>query len=300
MRVQDSDLSFGILSAVQRVRTSIATQLYCDVFFVSAISRMQLAHAQLIGKGLTAQVYAWGDGRVLKHFESWRPAEKVEKEFRITRAVHAAGLPTPAAYEMIEVEGRKGIVFERINGPSMFEQVTARPWKLFAAARRLAELHAQLHAVKAPIELPTMREQIAGWIDAAAELPDAEKEQLRKRLAALPDGDALCHGDFHPANILQSSGGPVIIDWSAASRGHPLGDVARTSHLFTFAELPEESPRFIKWLFGITRAALHRTYLKRYFQLRGGSSYELEVWRHVQKAAVAAWRTMTLAAAQEK
>ena len=103
---------------------------------------MQAAKGELIGKGLTAQVYGWGQGRVLKLFESWRPEEKVERELRATRAVHAAGLPAPAVYEIVEVEARQGIVFERIDGPSMFEQVIARPWRLFAAARQLAELHA--------------------------------------------------------------------------------------------------------------------------------------------------------------
>jgi uncharacterized protein (TIGR02172 family) len=253
---------------------------------------MQIEKGKLIGKGLTAQVYAWGDRRVLKLFESWRPAAKVAKEFAITRAVHAAGLPAPAAYELVEVEGRKGIVFERVDGRSMFEQVVARPWKLFTAARELAELHARLHAIKAPTELSTSREQVAGWIDAAAELPAAEKEELRRCLATLPDGDALCHGDFHPANILLSARGPIIIDWSSATRGHPLGDVARTSHLFEVADLPKESPRRILWLFNIARAALHRTYLKHYFQLRPGRRSELEAWRPVQRARVAVWQQL--------
>ena len=253
---------------------------------------MQTEKGKLIGKGFTAQVYAWGDGRVLKLFESWRPAAKVEREFTITRAVHAAGLPVPAAHELVEVEGRKGIVFERVDGRSMFGQVCARPWRLFAAARQLAALHAQLHAVKAPSELPTLREQISGWIDGAAELCAAEKEELRRCLAMLPDGDALCHGDFHPANILFSARGPVIIDWSSATRGHPPGDVARTSHLFQVADLPEESPRHILWLFKVARAALHRTYLKHYFQLRPTNRGELEAWRPVQKAAAAVWRQL--------
>ncbi len=254
--------------------------------------RMQIEKGKLIGKGLTAQVYAWGDSRVLKLFESWRPAAKVEKEFTITRVVHAAGLPVPATHELLEVEGRKGIVFERIDGRSLFEQVVARPWKLFAAARQLAELHARLHAIKAPAELPTLREQIAGWIEAAAELSTGEKEKLRRCLAMLPDGDALCHGDFHPANILLSVRGPIIIDWSRATRGHSLGDVARTSHLFEVADLPEESPRHILWLFKIARAALHRTYLKHYFQLRPGNRSELEAWLPVQKAATAVWQQL--------
>lgn len=254
---------------------------------------MQVAKGELIGKGLTAQVYAWGDARVLKLFEAWRPPEKVEKEFRVTRAVHAAGLPAPAVYELVEVEGRQGIVFEHIKGLSMFQQVVARPWKLFAAARQLAELHAQLHSVKAPAELPDLREQVAGWIDAAEDMTPADKDQLRRSLATLPDGDALCHGDFHPANILMSPRGPVIIDWSRATRGYPLGDVALTSHLFEAADLPEDSPRHILWLFKVARTALHRTYLKRYFQLRPDSQNELEVWRPVQKAATAAWRAMS-------
>ena len=67
---------------------------------------MQTEKGKLIGKGFTAQVYAWGDGRVLKLFESWRPAAKVEREFTITRAVHAAGLPVPAAHELVEVHRR--------------------------------------------------------------------------------------------------------------------------------------------------------------------------------------------------
>ena len=253
---------------------------------------MQTEKGKLIGRGFTAQVYAWDDGRVLKLFERWRPAAKVEKEFAITRAVHAAGLPVPSVHELVEVDGRKGIVFERVDGRSMFGQVVARPWQLFAAARQLAELHAQLHAIKAPAELPTLREQVSGWIDAAAELSTAEKEELRRCLATLPDGDALCHGDFHPANILLSARGPIIIDWSSATRGQPLGDVARTSHLFEVADLPEESPRHILWLFKVARAALHRTYLKHYFQLRPGNPGELEAWRPVQKAAAAVWRQL--------
>jgi uncharacterized protein (TIGR02172 family) len=253
---------------------------------------MQIEKGKLIGKGLTAQVYACGDGLVLKLFESWQPAAKLEKEFTITRVVHAAGLPVPAVYDLVEVEGRKGIVFERVNGRSMFEQVVARPWQLFAAARQLAELHAQLHAIKASVELPTLREQIAGWISGAAELPAAEKEQLRRCLATLPDGDALCHGDFHPANILLNARGPIIVDWSRATRGHPLGDVARTSHLFEVADLPEESPLHILWLFKVARAALHRTYLKHYFQLHPGNPGELKAWRPVQRAATAVWQQL--------
>src|SRR5262245_33786897 len=83
-----------------------------------------------LAKGFTSDVYAWGKGQVLKLFLSSVPTATIEREFRTTRAVHAAGLPVPAAYKLVEVEGRRGIVFERIHGDSMFRHVQARPWML--------------------------------------------------------------------------------------------------------------------------------------------------------------------------
>lgn len=44
----------------------------------------------------------------------------------------------------------------------------------------------------------------------------------------MPDGDRLCHGDFHPHNILGPPGGETLIDWLDASRGNPAGDVCRS------------------------------------------------------------------------
>ena len=45
---------------------------------------------------------------------------------------------------------------------------------------------------------------------------------------ALPDGQAVCHGDLHPRNVLMSPQGPVMIDLLASSRGNPAADVARS------------------------------------------------------------------------
>lgn len=45
----------------------------------------------------------------------------------------------------------------------------------------------------------------------------------------IPFEDArLLHGDFHPANVLLSPQGPVVIDWTNAHAGEPAFDVALT------------------------------------------------------------------------
>lgn len=43
----------------------------------------------------------------------------MEYEARVARAIHAAGVASPAAGDIVEVDGRRGLIYERLEGPSM-------------------------------------------------------------------------------------------------------------------------------------------------------------------------------------
>jgi uncharacterized protein (TIGR02172 family) len=247
-----------------------------------------------IGRGLTSDVYEWGEGRVLKLLHARVPRNKAEREFVATRALHAAGVPVPATYEFLQVEGRWGIIFERIEGISMFKHFQSRPWALLSGARQLAELQAQLHSHSAPPELPTQRDQISAWIDAAADFSDAQIQSARECLERMPVGNVVCHGDFHPENVILSPRGPILIDWSTGTRGHPLGDVCRTAILIQTGELPDSTPVHVRLLVNISRRLLLSAYLRRYLQLRSVSLSEIHAWRPAQLAGASAWRASRL------
>jgi uncharacterized protein (TIGR02172 family) len=249
-----------------------------------------LDSAELVGNGRAAEVFAWGDGRVLKLFRRPDDPTAAEREFAGTRAVHALGIPVPEAYEIIQVAGRYGIVFERVSGPSLIQYVQSRPWALFAAANLLAELHARLHGCVGPAELPSHHELLRARIDAATDQTQAERDAAHRTLAALPDGNALCHGDFHPDNILMTIKGPVIIDWERAARGDPSGDVAYTSRLFRRAGPPERTPAHIRLLFTASRTLLHRAYMRRYLQLYPGSREAIAKWELPLQVMAPTWR----------
>ena len=253
-------------------------------------SEARLKTEQLVGTGLTSEVFSWGDDHVLKLFLPWVASATIEREFGVTQAICASGVPTPAAIEILQVGERRGIVFERIRGMSLLKRVEGRPWMLFAGARQLAELHARIHACAAPDQLPTQRGQLERWIDEADDFTHEQKERARRHVSKLPAAACLCHGDFHPDNILLTESGPKIIDWSAATRGHPLADVARTSVLFESANLPPTSPVHIRFLMKIARRMLHSAYLKRYLQLSPAALEEIEFWRVPQRMAGSAWR----------
>ena len=231
-----------------------------------------------IGRGRLAEVFAWGDDQAIKLFYPGRPRKLIENEAYISQIALGSGLNTPAVGEVVEVDGRHGIVFELVEGTSMLSQIGGKPWLLVRYARILAEQQAHMHGQKAT-HMPAQRELLAQSIRSADALSTEQKESGISAAEELPDGDAICHGDFHPDNVIISRRGAITIDWTTASRGNPLADVARTSLLLRLGELPPGTPAMMRGLVAAGRGLFHRTYLKRYFELRPGSREKLSAWQ---------------------
>jgi len=238
--------------------------------------RIPHAPGRLIGQGRTAEIYAWGDNQVLKLYRAGWSAAWAEQEARISQMVSATGLPVPAVGGVIEVDGRHGILFERIAGPSLVQQFGAKPWTLVRALRAFTGLHLTMHARTIP-DLPSQREQLMRMIGEASPIPDGVRAAALERLKRLPASQVLCHGDYHPDNVLMTRNGPIIIDWGGASSGHPLADVARTALLLQIGELP--SSPLNRWMLASARAFVQRAYVRRYLRLGHASAEELAPWR---------------------
>ncbi len=223
-----------------------------------------------IATGLTAEVFAWKDGWVLKLFNQGIPRTTVEVEAYASRKVQACGLPVPAVGELVEVNGRFGLEYERVQGVSMLQDLMQRPWRFITHARQLAWLHAELHRVRLP-DMPAQKERLEWKIRLAKVLPETVRQAALQALKNLPEQDWLCHGDFHPGNILLSERGPLIIDWLDGTHGSPVMDVARSSLLFGGGPLPAGTPRVVSFLQGW----YYQVYLHRYLQLNPFDRKEL-------------------------
>jgi thiamine kinase len=242
----------------------------------------------LIGRGRTAEIYAWGDGDgyALKlYYERWSPAV-VQDEADRSRLVAAIGVPAPAIERVLELDGRWGMVMERLDGRSLLQGVGERPWTLAATVCSFADLHAAMHTAdlgevdvsdhdlgQPPARthttlptLPALRERLVERIGQASAASERARSSALRRLDVLPEGRALCHGDYHPDNVLVTRHGPIIIDWGNASRGHPLADVAQTELLVQLGEPPGTPSAVERALLATARSYVHRAYLSRYLR----------------------------------
>jgi len=232
---------------------------------------------RLIGTGMTAEVYEWGKDKVLKLFFSGISQKWIKNEAQIGKWVHEAGVPSPAVFGMVEVEKRKGIIFERIAGKTMFGDVQAEPWKLFYYAQKLAKFQYRIHRYRVQ-KLPSQKERFSLRIKSTYETLGDRTEKILAYLESLPDGSSVCHGDFHFNNIIVSGDRLVPIDWTNAYQGNPLGDVARTCLMMLSPSKPPTIPDILTPMLQYSKWLIFWTYLNEYMGLSKAGFRDIDAW----------------------
>jgi aminoglycoside phosphotransferase (APT) family kinase protein len=208
--------------------------------------------------------------------------ERARLEEAGLRAAAAAGAAVPAVYESVVEDGRHGLVIERIDGVDLLSELGRRPWRLGWVARRCGELHAELHRVPGPAELPTTHEFVAEHTRRSDAVPQGLRRELLQALEELKQGDRLSHGDFHPGNVLAGRGREAVIDWHNATVGDPVADVARTWVLLKFSPLPPGASRVERAQAELGRGLLRRGYLRAYARAAALDRALLERWIRVR------------------
>lgn len=163
----------------------------------------------LLASGRDADIFDLGSGLVLRRTKG---ARVIEREARVMEYAESHGYPVPRV-EAVRAGGTE-IVMERLDGPMMMDALTHRPDRMRHYANVLADLHDQLHELAAP--------------EGLTQLDDG--------------GDRLVHLDLHPMNVMMTSRGPVVIDWTNAARGDGLTDAALSFVLITKLDAPLPAP----------------------------------------------------------
>ncbi len=243
---------------------------------------------KIIGQGRTADVYLWEDEKIIKLFSKDTHKSNVELEFDINLKVYESskekGIAMPKPFQIVEVKDRTGIIFERIQGSTMLEEMSNKPWKIKFFAKELADLHHGIHQC-VNISLKSYKLDIQSQIDKAPFLSEKVKEKLLEMVAELEDSNVICHGDFHPDNIMLSNKGPIIIDWTNARKGNKILDVVRTLIIIKYSSTPPDKPFIIRAVLKQLKNTLYKEYIKHYLKISGISIQEVEKWEAPMGAA---------------
>jgi uncharacterized protein (TIGR02172 family) len=243
---------------------------------------MEIPNSTPIAEGRTAEIYEWNNGYILKLYRDWCPAHWVEHESEVAHAITEAGIPAPAVGEIVEVNHRRGIIYEKVSGFSMLQDMNAHPWTIFRHARALAKLQIKINQLSIP-GLWSYKEGLLYSIRRTPHLDDNLREKVLGLLDTFGNGEKVCHGDFHPGNVLLTEKGAVVIDWMTASSGNPWADVARTSMILTIGakSAGKQVSPMVRFFINL----YHQMYLNHYRSICPDKYNELKKWMPVIAAA---------------
>lgn len=70
----------------------------------------------LLAEGAQAQVYHYGDDKVLRVMRSTGGEALLKHQIAVSGVLRDAGVPVPKVYEYVKVERRPAVVMEKIKG----------------------------------------------------------------------------------------------------------------------------------------------------------------------------------------
>lgn len=237
-----------------------------------------------IGEGNTAEVYLWGNSQVLKLFKPHISEEVILHEFQVGQIIQSVNINIPKAFKLIKQGNRKGIIYKRIEGNTFINQLVNKPWKVEELGREFARQHFMIHKCTS-LELPSYADRLTSQIQQTKLLSTDIKSIIIDKLEELPDAPFICHGDYHPDNLIFTKEGWYVIDWLTAVSGNPLADVARTKMILLHASIPKSIPSPIRLLIRSLKQKLAFQYIKEYIHLTNCTSSEITQWEVVVSAA---------------
>lgn len=190
-----------------------------------------------LGRGRTAEIYEWGINSACKLFFENYPESSIQRERQNAELVNQLSWPAPKVYGTEHIGSRTGLIYDRLFGHDLLtELLRATSFESVASLiREFALLHQQLLTTHS-----TQCENYRQWmLRKGQELP-----LLEQMVCDLPEGDCVCHGDFHPGNVWRNQDGTLsVLDFMNVCHGPAAYDVARTYFLLTESDLPGEEKK---------------------------------------------------------
>lgn len=175
-------------------------------------------------KGNTAEVFDYDGERVCKLFYQGIPYEYVQQEYENSRKLFKLGIRVPEVFEIVNCDGRYGIIYEKITGLSMWEHMQNECLfeKFIAEHKKLLDISTDI--------LMSYKDFLIAMISRGNNRKISRN--IIKKISGLPDGNSVLHGDYHPGNVMITVDGEfVIIDLLNVCSGPKEYDVARTFFL---------------------------------------------------------------------
>ena len=258
---------FRIVNVNDEVMNVFDVTGFSEIMDISrAVRQLSVEGCDRIGAGACGEVFRLDDETIIKLYYPRVKKEEIEQEKALAKKAFVMGVPTAISYDIVEADGRTGVVYELIKSKTIGELIRGDEGHLEEYVDMYAAVCRQIHGIEAePGQLPSFKDINRSDIPNVTGITEEERAYLHRFLDLIPDRMNCLHGDLNINNIMVQNGECCLIDMGEFSTGTPMFDLSRILFSMEFAGAAKgEFNSFYKLpLFDLSRI-LH-LFLEKYF-----------------------------------
>ncbi len=231
-----------------------------------ALRRISIKDCEVIGRGACGECYRLDDETIIKLYYQNTDTDLIEKEKALSKKAFVMEIPTAISYDIVEADGRKGVVYELIQSKTLGELIRADFSKLDEYVDKYVDICKKVHAIHTsdPV-IPSFKEANRADIVNVKGITEEERAYLGRFLDLIPECDTCIHGDLNVNNIMVQDGECCLIDMGELSTGTPMFDLSRILFSMIYANTaPGEWNGFYK-MKSETVAEIYEKFFRGYF-----------------------------------
>lgn len=223
------------------------------------IREIDLAQWQQVGEGGNGKTYVNSqEPDVILKVNNHRLStlEAVKKEFDVSRAVKALGLPVPEVRRIVRVGDAYGTISELIKPKRSLGRICCdSPERTEEMAELLCMRGKEMFATPCNTGFfPSRKQQLMSALPKLRFVGKKNRQAIEAFAQSIPESTACIHGDFQMGNLILSGERHYWIDLDRFGHGDPMFDVG---HLYMLCNC-YSSMKYVQGLFHMTREQFHR------------------------------------------
>ena len=229
-----------IVNVSREVYDIFETTGFTDLLNVKkAYRKISIDGLQLLGQGMTGNVYRMDDETVLKVFHPNISFDLlISKENKKAKNAFVYGVPTAIPYDIVKVGDCYGIVYEMIKSKDLATVMSEDKSKIEEYMTMFAKTVRQMHSIHVEAgkldDLKTTSIQALGYFKSV--MTDEEIQKVQRVYENIPDSNVFIHGDCHMGNAMLQDGELMFIDLSSGGMGHPIFDMVSMYSIYERAD----------------------------------------------------------------
>lgn len=266
---QEQEEKIHVINVIPEVYDILRTTGFDQILDAQQqLREVSIEGCEMIGQGGTGWVYRIDEDTIIKVYREGTDDAIIEKERELAHQCFMNKIPTAIPYDVVKCGNTKGIVFEMLKAKNLSIMLNNQPERWDEYLNEYTQLMKKVHNAKIDTSLfPSIKSLYRSYFDFCRKyFNDDEWDKIHRLLEALPDGDTMVHGDFHPKNIMVMDDELMLIDMGDVSYGHPLFDfIAMSVSMPVLARESEDFAEQILDMKGNTIVPFWLGFIKQYF-----------------------------------